>query len=131
MARKIRLLLQHDDARAGLDLAQAPIGFDPVVDQPEQSGLARAVAADQRKPVARADMKVDRVLVGPAEQPAAALLQAETFPAEDRRLCHGARQVGAGAVIGKAGVALARLANSQPVTPRSRNPSVQRGVSAS
>ena len=55
-------------------------------------------------------MQVDRVLIRSAEQPAAALLQAETFPAEDRWLCHGARQVGAGAVIGKAGVGLASLA---------------------
>ena len=95
-AREIGLLLQQHDPGAGLDLARAAIGLDPVVDQAEQRGLARAVAADQREPVARADMQVDVALLGPAEQPAAALLQPETFPGEDRWLCHEAREVGEG-----------------------------------
>ena len=39
-------------------------------DQPEQRGLARAVAADQRQPVARADVQVE-VAEQPARRPAA------------------------------------------------------------
>ncbi len=94
-AGEVGLLLERDDPCARLDLAQAPVGIDAGVDQAEQRGLADAVTADQRQPVAGADVQVEAVpptiAVGAAEQPAAALLQAKAFPAEDRGLRHDAR----------------------------------------
>ena len=97
-AGEVGILLELDNLGARLDLAQPAVGLDLVVDQAEQRGLARAVAADQCEPVARADMQVDTAaLIGSAEQPAAALLQAEAFPGEDRRLRHEARRLGHGA----------------------------------
>src|SRR5690606_10656164 len=81
--REIGLLLEHDDPGARLDRALALVGLDAVRDQPEQRGLADAVAADQRQPVARTDVQVEV-----AEQPAPALLQAQAFPGQDRCFRH-------------------------------------------
>ena len=94
-AGQIRVLLQQHDASARLDLALALVRFDLVVDQFEQRGLAHAIAADQGDPVTRADMQIKRVVIRPAEQPFAALLQRDGFETEDRRLCHRSREVGA------------------------------------
>ena len=77
-----------DDARARLDRAGAFVRFDLTADELEQRRLARAVAADQCQPVARGHMEVDIVLIRPAEQPAAALLESEVFPGKNRGLCH-------------------------------------------
>ena len=78
-----RILFEHDDPRARLDLALAAVGVDPVGDELEQGGFARAVAPDQRQSVARADVQVEVL-----EQPAAALLQAQAFPGKDRCFRH-------------------------------------------
>ena len=67
-----------DDARARLDRAGAFIRFDLTADELEQRRLARAVAADERQPVALADMNVDV-----AEQPVRTLAEAEIFEGED------------------------------------------------
>src|SRR3546814_19121161 len=71
---KIGLLFEHHDMRAGDDHPLALVGVDLPGEQLEQSRLARAVAADQRQPVARPDLAVDIL-----EQPAAALHTAEAF----------------------------------------------------
>ena len=91
MTGEIGFLLKKNDLRVGLDRAFAAIRLDPIVNHAQQRGLTRAIAANQRQPVARANMQSDIF-----EQPAAALLKAEVFPREDRRLCH-ARLLGAGA----------------------------------
>ena len=90
VARKIGILFEQDDARAGLDLARPCIGFQLAVDHAEQRGLPDPVAADQGQPVAGPDMQVERVVIRPAEQPLAALLQGHAFEAEDGGLCHNA-----------------------------------------
>ena len=76
--RDVRVLFQRDDARARLDRAGAFIRFDLTADELEQRRLARAVAADERQPVALADMNVDV-----AEQPVRTLAEAEIFEGED------------------------------------------------
>src|SRR4051794_15918018 len=73
------VLLQRDDPGAWLNRAGAPVRLDFAGDQLEQRGLAGAVAADEREPVALADREI-QVL----EQPAGALDQAQAFPAEYR-----------------------------------------------
>jgi hypothetical protein len=73
-----RLLLQQDHPRTGLDGAAALVRIDGTGDQLEQGGLARAVAADQRQPVARADMDVQM-----PEQPAGALNDTEILIGKD------------------------------------------------
>jgi hypothetical protein len=67
-----RILLQQDDARAGNDLALPLVGLDQAGQALQERGLPGPVPADQRQPVARADMDVDA-----AEQPAFALDEAE------------------------------------------------------
>ena len=74
----MRILLEQHDLGAGDDRPPPLVGFDQVGDAFEQCRLAGAVAADQRQPVARADMDVEA-----AEQPAFALVQAEVFVRED------------------------------------------------
>ena len=98
MAGKIGFLLEEDDACVRLDLANALIGLDAVIDQLEQRRFAGAVASYQGEPVTRADMKVDVLAVRTAQQPAPALLQAKAFPGEDRRLRHSRAQVSARAL---------------------------------
>jgi hypothetical protein len=83
VAGDVGFLLEQHDLGAGLDRALALVGLDQVRDQPEQRGLAHAVAPDQRQPVARPDVQVEL-----AEQPAPALLQAQAFPGEDRCVRH-------------------------------------------
>src|SRR3546814_21046441 len=70
---------------AGNDGALALVRVDAAREQPQQRRLAGAVAADQREPVARADIDVEF-----AEQPAAALDQAEAFIRENW-CCHDER----------------------------------------
>ena len=82
------VLFQHDDIGVGPRLAQPPVAFDLARDQFEQRGFARAIAPDQRDPVTRADMQVHAGAGQAAEQPAAALLQAEAFPRENWRISH-------------------------------------------
>ena len=72
--RKIGFLFEHDDMGAGDDDALALVGVDLAREQLEQGRLARAVATDQRQPVALADVDVEI-----PEQPAAALHKAEAF----------------------------------------------------
>ena len=69
-----RVLLQQHDLGAGHDLARPLVGLDQPGEAFQQGRLARAVAADQRQPVARPDDDVEV-----AEQPAFALDQAEIF----------------------------------------------------
>ena len=83
-----RLLLEQHDMRARHDGAAALVAVDAAGDQLEQRRLARAVAADQRQPVALADIEVQA-----AEQPAMALDETEIFVSEDR--CSHARHLGA------------------------------------
>ncbi len=75
----LRILLEQHDRGPGLDRPPALVGLDQPGEALEQRGLARAVAADQRQPVARADVEVEV-----AEQPAFALDQAQAFLSEDR-----------------------------------------------
>ena len=77
MAAHVRILLEQHDPRPRHDRARALVGVDHPREAFEQGRLARAVAADQRQPVARPDMDVDS-----AEQPAFALDQAKVFKAE-------------------------------------------------
>ena len=72
--RKIGFLFEHHDMGAGDDDALALVGVDLGREQFEQGRLARAVASDQRQPVAFADIDVEIL-----EQPAAALNEAEAF----------------------------------------------------
>ncbi len=78
MAGDARVLLQQHDAGARHDRPAPFVGVDAPGDQLEQRRLAGAVAADQRQPVARADIEVEV-----AEQPAGALDEAEVFIGED------------------------------------------------
>ena len=77
-ARHRRFLLEQDHARAGHDRAAALIGIDDVAEQFHQRRLTRAIAPDQREPVARANMDVE-----PTKEPAGALDNAEIFICED------------------------------------------------
>ncbi len=69
-----RLLLEQNDARARANGAAPLIRFQLPGDQAQQSGLAGAVAADQRQPVALTDVHVEV-----AEQPTCALVQAKSL----------------------------------------------------
>ena len=73
------ILLEQHDIGAGHDGALAFIGVDQVGEALEQGRLAGTVTADQRQPVAFADVKVEV-----AEQPAFALNKAEVFVGKDR-----------------------------------------------
>ena len=75
-----RVLLEQHDVRAGNDRPLALVGVDHFGEAFEQRRLARAVAADQRQPVAFADVQVEA-----AEQPAFALDEPKAFVREDRR----------------------------------------------
>ena len=83
MTGQVRILLEQHDAQGWLGLANAGVGLDLPVDHAKQRGLAHPVAPDQRDPVARSDMQVQRIVIGPAEQPFAALLQGDAFEAEN------------------------------------------------
>jgi hypothetical protein len=76
----VRILLEQDDAAARHDGALALVGIDQARQALQERRLARAIAADQRKPVARTDMDVEV-----AEQPAFALDEPEVFIGECRR----------------------------------------------
>ena len=80
-----RVLFQQDDAGARNGLANSLVGVDLAREALEQRRLAGPVTADQRQPVARADMNVDA-----AKEPAFPLDEAEIFEAE-----HGRRHGGA------------------------------------
>ena len=84
IAGEERILFQHHHFGAGLDRALAPVRLDLPCDQPQQRGLAGTIAADQRQPVTRGDVKIEVL-----EQPARALDQAKVFPGEDRCGGHG------------------------------------------
>ena len=86
-----RILLEQHDLDPRLDRPPPLVGLDQVGEAFEQGRLARAVAPDQRQPVARADEQVEA-----AEQPAGSLDQAEIFIGEDGR-GHG------GAIVGRHG----------------------------
>src|SRR5207302_11430943 len=74
----LRVLLEKHDARTRNNRAPALVGLDQAGEALEKGRLARAVAADQRQPVARADEQVDA-----AKLPAGALDEAEIFKSED------------------------------------------------
>ena len=103
----IGVLFEHHDIGARDDDTLALVGLNRTRNQLHQRRLARAVAPDQRQPVARADEQVDVL-----KQPPAALLQREAFEGEDGRLRHGDGRIGGrfakgkgldhNAVIGKA-----------------------------
>jgi hypothetical protein len=69
-----RLLFEQHDPGTGHDRPSPLVGLDRTGDRLEQGRLAGAVAADQRQPVARADMQVEM-----AEQPARPLNDAKVF----------------------------------------------------
>ena len=75
-----RVLLEQHDLRPWDDRALALVSLDHARETFEQGGLAGAVAADQRQPVARSDMDGQA-----AKQPAFALDQPEVFIGEDWR----------------------------------------------
>ena len=79
-AAKGGLLLEKDDLRSRHNRAPTLVGFDLVREQFEERGLPRAVAPDQRKPVALADENVEIL-----EQPTRSLDEAEAFIGEDGR----------------------------------------------
>ena len=85
----IGVLFQHDDICAGNDNACAFVRLNRAGDQFHQRCLARAIAADQREPVACADKQVDIL-----KQPAATLLQREIFKCEDWGLGHMRWRIG-------------------------------------
>ncbi len=64
----LRILLEEDDVGARNDRALAAVGVDQPGEAFEQGRLARPVAADERQPVALADVEVEVL-----EQPALAL----------------------------------------------------------
>ena len=78
--RHLRVLLEQHHLGPRLDRPPPLVGLDQVGEAFEQGRLARAVAPDQRQPVALADEQVE-----PAEQPAGALDEAEIFISEDGR----------------------------------------------
>ena len=81
----VRILLQQHDL-APRDDGPAPfVGLDQAREALEKRRLPGAVAADQREPVARADVHVEV-----AEEPAFALDQPEVFVGKDRRSHAGA-----------------------------------------
>ena len=63
--RHARVLFEHHHAGTGDDRAATLVGVDGPCDQLEQCRLARAVAPDQRQPVARANVEAEV-----AEEPA-------------------------------------------------------------
>ena len=65
----VGVLFQHDDICAGNDNAIAFVRLDRASDQFHQRCFARAIAANQREPVACANKQVDIL-----KQPAATLL---------------------------------------------------------
>ena len=74
----VRILLEKHDLHTRLNGPPPLIGLDHPGDTFEQGGLARAIAPDQREPVAPADEQVEA-----AEQPAGALDEAEIFISEN------------------------------------------------
>jgi hypothetical protein len=73
-AAQVGLLLEDHDAGAGDDHSAAFVGDDAAAEQFEQGRLSGAVAADQREPVARADVDVEV-----AKEPSRALDESEAF----------------------------------------------------
>ena len=80
MVAHVRVLLEQHDAAPRDDRSPALVRVDQAGEALQQGRLARAVAADQRQPVARADVDVEM-----AEQPAFALNEPEVFVRECRR----------------------------------------------
>ncbi len=80
MAGHHRILFEQHDMASRNQSPFALVGVDQAGEAFEQGRLARAVAADQRQPVARADVEVEA-----AEQPALALDQPQVFIGKDRR----------------------------------------------
>ena len=76
---KVRFLLKHDDPHMRLHLPLPSVGFDAIVDQPEQRRLSRSVPPDKCDAVAWSDMQIKRLSLRPAEKPTSALLQADAF----------------------------------------------------
>ena len=72
--RDRRVLVEHDDARAGPDRPPPFVDLGPAGEDLEERRLARAVAPDQRQPVALADREVE-----PAQQPAVPLDETDRF----------------------------------------------------
>ena len=85
VAREIGLLLQQHDVGAGDNRPLALVGLDASGEQLEQRRLARTIAADQCKPIARADVDVEIL-----KQPAGALHQGQAFVRENGS-CHDER----------------------------------------
>ena len=74
-----RFLFQHHDLGARANRAAALIGLHDPTDQLHQRRLARAVAPDQRQPVAFADKQVEF-----AKEPSSALLKSQIFISQYR-----------------------------------------------
>jgi hypothetical protein len=79
------VLLQQNDPGSGDDRPPPFVGVDERREAFEKRGLAGAVAADEREPVALPDIDVEI-----AEQPAFTLNKAEIFVREDGG-CHAAQ----------------------------------------
>ena len=80
MVAHVRILLEQHDAASRDDRSPALVRIDQSREALQQRRLADAVAADQRQPVARADVNVEM-----AEQPPFALNEPEVFVRECRR----------------------------------------------
>jgi hypothetical protein len=79
VAGQIGFLFEQDDLRAGHDRPTSFVRIDLAGDQPEQSGLARAVTADKSQAVAFAEMEVDVT-----KKPAGTLDEPQVFIGKDR-----------------------------------------------
>ena len=75
---QVGFLLQQDDAGPRHDRPPPLVRIDDARDQFQERRLARAVAPDERKPVALADLQVEV-----AKEPSRSLDEAEVFVSED------------------------------------------------
>jgi len=80
-------LLEQDHARTWHDGPPPLVAVDLPGEKPEKRGLARAIAADQRQPVARCHIEVEV-----AEQPSRPLDETKIFKSENR-CCHVGVQI--------------------------------------
>ncbi len=78
-AADVRVLFQHDDARARTNRARAFVRLDLRRDQLQQRGLSRAIATDERQTITVADKNVEM-----AEKPMASLAETKIFEGEYR-----------------------------------------------
>src|SRR5689334_20703856 len=79
VAGHVRILLEQDDIRARNDCPLALVRLDEIGEAFEQGCLPRAIAPDQRQPIALTDIEIEA-----AEKPTFALDESKAFVREDR-----------------------------------------------